>query len=124
MSMDTNTKGVSFEVFDGTYKQLLEASIQDGLIAVGEQALADSNFYVREDQSDLKRSAEIRRNGKVVNLTYNTPYAKRVYYTGKPSHDKNMNASLMWIEKAYNSFKSDWQRIFEKAFAKKMGGAI
>lgn len=124
MSVDTSKKGVSFEVYEVTYEQLLEMAIADGLIGVAEQALTDSNFYVREDQGDLKKSGAFKRAGKVVNLTYNTEYAKRVYYTGEPSHDKNMNASLMWIEKAYNSFKADWQKIFEKAFARKMGNTV
>lgn len=119
---DNSNKNVSFEVYEMTYKQALNEAMLDGLMAVGEQALADSIFYVREDQGDLKRSGEFKLAGKSVNLTYNEEYAAATYYTGKPSKDKNPNASLMWIEKAYNSFKDDWQRIFEKAFGTKLGG--
>lgn len=66
----------------------------------------DCNVYVRRQSGDLARSADIEDGGKKV--TWNTPYAKKVYYTGTPRTDVNPNASLRWCEKAIRRFKSEW----------------
>lgn len=114
--------GVSFNVSKALYKKALENATDEGLFAVGEQAKADSNYFVRVDQGQLKESADVQQTADGVELTYNTDYAEEVYYTGSPSKDVNPHASLMWIEAAYNKFKDDWQKIFEKAFVRKLGG--
>ena len=49
---------------------------------------------------------------------WDTPYAKRRYYTGTPSKDKNQNASLQWVKKGVNTYKkelgsSSAERLFE-----------
>lgn len=66
----------------------------------------DCNVYVRMQSGDLARSADIEDGGKKV--TWNTPYAKKVYYTGTPRININPSASLRWCEKAIRRFKSDW----------------
>lgn len=66
----------------------------------------DCNTYVRMQSGDLARSADIEDGGK--KITWNTPYAKRVYYTGTPRTDVNPSASLRWGEKAIRQHKSEW----------------
>ena len=114
--------GVVFDVNTALYKATLEMASAEGTIAVAEQALTDSNYFVRVDQGDLKQSADAQREGNNANLTYNTSYAADVYYTGTPSHDVNPNATLMWIETAYKKFKNDWNAIMQKAFNRRLGG--
>lgn len=114
--------GVVFDVNTALYKSTLEMASAEGTIAVAEQARTDSNYFVREDQSTLKQSADVEREGNNAALTYNTSYAAEVYMTGTPSHDVNPNATLMWIETAYKKFKNDWNAIMQKAFNRRLGG--
>lgn len=113
--------GVTFDVYTAIYKMSLEQASAEGTIAVAEQAQADSNYFVRVDQGDLKQSAHTEREGNNATLTYNEPYAATTYYTGKPSRDINPNASLMWIETAYKKYKNDWNAIMQKAFNRRLG---
>ena len=91
------------------------------IYAVAEQALKDCNVFCRQDQGVLissSYSASVPQEGKLI---WNTPYAKRVYYTGRPSHDVNPHASLMWCEVARNVFGDDWDKIAQKAYTGGMG---
>ena len=112
---------MNFQVNRAFYKALLENSTEAGLVALGEQALTDSNEFVRVYEGDLKKSGRVERDGKDVMVTYNTPYAKRVYYTGRPSHAVNPNAVLQWIHHAQKVHGSDWLRIMTKSFSERMG---
>ena len=114
--------GVTFDVYTALYKMSLEQATAEGTIAVAEQAKTDSNYFVREDQSTTKQSAHVERSGVNAELTYNTEYSAEIYYTGKPSHDVNPHAELMWIEAAYKKFKHDWNAIMQKAFGRRLGG--
>ena len=115
--------------------------------AVAEQALADCNYFARQDQNILRASAATNSNisgeyppkssatpeeleilnsaeGSDIpkgNLVWDTPYARKMYYTGTPSKDNNPNASLIWCEKAQAEFGEDWKKIGQKSFAKGMG---
>lgn len=94
----------------------------DGMIpAVSEQAHEDCNYFARKYQGTMILSSETASDFKKGELVWNTPYAKKVYYTGTPSQDANPNASLMWCEKAYDTFGGKWQKIAQKAFAEGMG---
>lgn len=108
---------MNFSVNRTLYKRLLENGTREGLLAVGEQALADSNEFVRIDQGQLKESGRFDLVGGDVELSYNTPYAKRVYYTGNPSRAVNANATLQWMHKAKKTYGADWLKIMNKSFA-------
>ena len=101
--------------FQHPSKREIEELFELGLFAAQEQILTDCNNYAREDQGLLKDSESAKRNGMELEVSWNTPYAKRVYYTGKPSHDKNPNASLQWAEVAANNPSKEWAQIIEKA---------
>ena len=107
----------SFIVNQAKYKALLESATEAGLDALAEQALADSNEYVKVDQGVLRASGKVERNGAEISLSYNTPYAKAQYFTGRPSTDVNGQASLMWMHKAQRVHGADWLKILKKAFA-------
>lgn len=106
-----------FTVNQAKYKSLLENATEAGLDAMAEQSLADSNEYVKVDQGTLRASGKVERKGTEISLSYNTPYAKRQYFTGRPSADVNGQASIMWMHKAQRVHGADWLKILKKAFA-------
>lgn len=89
--------------------------------AVTEAVIEYGNIYVREDQGALKDSALISSRPKEGLAIWDTPYAKKVYFTGTPSKDINPEASLMWAEKGVNLHKEKLDKIAQNAFEKGMG---
>ena len=116
--------------------------------AVGEQALADCQEYVPQDQNVLRATAAINtslsgrykpdkklplekqailssaegsdlKKGRIV---WDTPYAKKRYHVGAPSHDKNKKASILWCEVAKNKHLTDWKKIAQKSFTRGFNG--
>lgn len=94
--------------------KIVENAFNLALFALREQALTDCNYYVRKHIGTLGDTAFTRVDGMTLSVIWDQPYARRVYYTGTPSTDKNPNASLMWAEKAAAQFKGDWQKILQK----------
>ncbi len=130
----------------GKIKAKVTAGTQAMKIAVTESVVEYGNIFVREDQGVLAASALIGttlpdtvnrtgwsaedkknyssakgsdpENGKAV---WDTPYAKRVYYTGTPSKDKNPDASLMWAQKGVDTYKKELDAVAQNAFEKGLG---
>lgn len=102
-------------------KARIKAGIDKMIPAVTEQALADCNYFAKRDQGTLIESSETASDIQNGELVWNTPYAKKQYYTGTPSKDVNPNASLMWCEKAKDTYGGDWQKIAQKQFEEGMG---
>ena len=94
----------------------LKGAMDKAIIPAAEQALTDCNLYCRFDTGALRASSETVSDTARGILVWNTPYARRVYYTGTPSTEKNALASLQWCEKAYDNHGEDWRRIAQKAF--------
>lgn len=99
----------------------IKAGVKRLVPAVAEQALADCNFFARRDQGTMIESSETASDIQKGELVWNTPYAKRVYYTGTPSKDVNPNASLMWCEKAHDTYGAEWEKVAQKQFEEGMG---
>ena len=95
-------------------QEVVDNAIAKALFALQEQALGDCNYFCRQDQGTLIDSSRAKQTGLNLELSWNTPYARRVYYTGRPSKNVNPNASLQWAELAKNTFGGEWQRILEK----------
>lgn len=89
--------------------------------AVTEAVIQYGNIFVREDQGVLKNSALISSRPQEGKAVWDTPYAKKVYYTGTPVTDVNPDASLMWVEKGVNTYKKELDQIAQKNFAEGMG---
>ncbi|MDO4174552.1 MAG: minor capsid protein [Eubacteriales bacterium] len=79
-----------------------------------QQIIKDSNIYCRQDQGTLIASSMIASQPSKGLAVWDTPYAKRVYYTGNPCKDINPNASLMWYERAKQRKKKNWLLLVEK----------
>ena len=106
-------KGFTFIPAD---KKVVDDAFNRALYAAKEQIITDCNFYVRVWTGAMKATSQteslVRDN--TLSVIWDTPYARRVYYTGTPSTDRNQNASLMWAEKAAKRFGHEWQMILEK----------
>ena len=102
-------------------KARIKAGIDKMIPAVAEQALADCNYFAKRDQGTLIESSETSSDIQNGELVWNTPYAKKQYYSGTPSKDVNPNASLMWCEKAHDTYGADWEKIAQKQFEEGMG---
>lgn len=101
-------------IFEAAKKEQIDKAFNKALFAAREQILTDCNYFIRVDQGILRDSAKTAVDGDTLTITYDTPYARRVYYTGTPSTDKNIHASLQWCEVAKEQFGKDWVKILEK----------
>lgn len=70
---------------------------------------ADTNEYVRFDQGQLKQSSYSASQLSQGRIIWNTPYARRVYYTGKPRRVMNPNAAILWCEEAKHRHLKAWR---------------
>ena len=86
----------------------LRARWQKALPQVAAQVLSDCNLYARDATGRLIQSSRAASNLATGTLVWNTPYARRVYYTGAPSHAHNPAASLRWCEKAKALHAKAW----------------
>ncbi|NCB06473.1 MAG: hypothetical protein EOM69_13250, partial [Clostridia bacterium] len=91
---------VNLSVNPAALLQALRNRWQTALPQVAAQVLNDCNRYARDDTGALIQSSRAASSLATGKLVWNTPYARRVYYTGTPSHTRNAAASLRWCEKA------------------------
>lgn len=94
---------------------------KDSMPELSMQILKDCNYYCRQDQGQLIKSAKIHSDFQKGLLVWSTEYARKVYFTGHPSSDVNRNASLMWCRVAKNKHSDEWEEIGQKLFTKGMG---
>lgn len=90
----------------------LRAKAEEALPQVSEVILQDCNVYVRMQSGTLAQSARLEDGGH--RITWNTKYAKRVYYTGTPRTNRNASASLMWCERAKAANEGKWQELLQR----------
>lgn len=107
-----------------TNKSLIKKRITDGLntmiAPLTQQVIKDSNYYCRQDQGTLIASSQMASEPERGLAVWDTPYAKKAYYTGTPSHDVNANAELMWCEKAKSEHQGDWDDAAQANFERGM----
>lgn len=84
------------------------------MFKVTTQALKDSNRYARRQSGELIKSSLIATDYENGLLVWNTPYAKRVYWTGTPLGNKNPKARLMWAHFAKTQHNKTWLKIAQK----------
>ena len=135
--------GVKIDINTTQIMSKIKAGAEAATIAVTEAVIEYGNIFVREDQGVLMASSLIwtslsdttsksgwnkedfenyaaatgskPKQGKAI---WDTPYAKRVYYTGTPSKDKNPDASLQWVEKGVATYRKELDMIADKAAKK------
>lgn len=106
--------------FEAVKESKIKNAFELALFAAKEQIQTDCNFYVRVDQGTLRDSAQSSVSDDTLTITWSTPYAKRVYYTGTPSKVPNPNASLMWAAVAERKHGKEWRKILEKGMGENL----
>ena len=100
--------------FTPATKEGLERAINLSLKLNADTFKDDCNYYCKMDTGRLIDSSYTEVDGTVCNVIWDTPYAKKQYYTGQPSKDRNANASLQWAEKAHRKYGDQWAKLIEK----------
>lgn len=86
------------------------------LEAVGQQALKNMADSVPYDSGELYRSGIMKSQVDSLTLTWDTPYAKRMYYGVNLnfSKDHSSRAQAMWAHKDWDIHKGQYTGIIEK----------
>lgn len=92
----------------------VKAANEKALELVTGQFIKDANEYCPVDTETLRRSAITASKPKEGLAIWDTPYAKKRYYTGAPSRDRNPKASIMWAQKAMDGNKKTYQDTWQK----------
>jgi len=95
-------------------KERIAKDVSKMTFQVTTQALKDSNKYARRQSGELVKSSLTATDYKNGLLVWNTPYAKRVYWTGNPLGNKNPKARLMWADYAKKKHNKMWLKIAQK----------
>ena len=97
-------------------KARIDGAMQPAIAALTEQVIADSNEFCRVDTGALADSTLRASEPQKGRAVWDTPYARRAYFTGSPSRDKNPSAALMWVEKARSQYGNEWEKLANKQF--------
>ena len=91
----------------------LEKSKRLSRIALTEQVVKDSNYYIPKDTGNLEGSSLANSDYEAGQAVWATPYARRLYYNPEYnfSTDVNPNASGLWFERAKDERINEWERI-------------
>ena len=108
--------GLTFEVKSSLNEGAIKSDIEDGLkraqAPLDAAVLADSNFFVPIKTGTLQKSGIINTRIGSGEVTWRTPYARRLYYEyKKPAHQANPNACAKWFEAAKARWLEKWTRI-------------
>lgn len=99
----------------------IEAANQHATVVMGQQMLADSNYYCKLDQGMLIDSS-LDSDLESGVISWDTIYAQLQYYLESAHTDKNPNAQMMWWHKAKDIHDKQWVSIYGKDFNKTMKG--
>lgn len=91
----------------------LERSKRLSRIALTEQVVKDSNYYIPKDIGNLEGSSLANSDYEAGEAVWATPYARRLYYNPQFnfSTDVNPNAGGLWFERAKAERTREWERI-------------
>jgi len=92
----------------------MQARQKDAMPILSKQVLDDCNRYARDDTGRLIQSAYGASDFAGGRLIWRTAYARRVYYTGRPSTRVNGAASLRWCEKAKATHLAQWESLAQR----------
>ncbi len=92
----------------------IKARCQKAQEVISSEFLKDANKYARHDSGEMIESSQRSSDLKKGIIRWDTPYARKVYYLGTPSKDRNPNASLQWARKAHLENRKKYKEIIEK----------
>jgi len=81
---------------------------------------------VPKDTGNLEESAKTGAEGNKGYISYNTPYARRLYYHPEYNfrQDKNPNAQGRWMDSFIYGPKKDWLAKVYGEFLKRLSGGV
>lgn len=81
---------------------------------------------VPKDTGNLEESAKTGVEGNKGYISYNTPYARRLYYHPEYNfrQDKNPNAQGRWLDSFIYGLKKDWLAKAYGEFLKRLSGGV
>lgn len=96
----------------------IDQAVQKAQVVLDEQVLKDSNIFIPMDTTELRNSSIRATKVGSGTVTWDTPYARRLYWNPQYnfSKDKNPNARGLWFEEAKARWGVDWERIAQKEF--------
>ncbi len=108
------TVNVKVEFDDKKLTRKIEKASDEAMAVVMNEALKDANNYARMDTGEMIRSSIRASEPEKGRLVWDTPYAKKVYYAGRPAHDSNPNARLLWAHFAYTQHRDKYIKMLSK----------
>lgn len=96
------------EINKGVIMARIHGKASAGMYKLAAMIRADCNRFVRVDKGTMRASSYTASELTKGRIVWQTPYVRRVYFTGTPSRDINPQASLLWCEKAKKYYLSDW----------------
>ena len=106
--------GVKITFDKSNLSMRIKGANQKSQTVISNELLKDSNYYAKKDSGELIESSIRASNPEEGLLIWDTPYAKRQYYTGKASKDSNPNATKMWGHKAIRKNKKKYIKIGQR----------
>ena len=108
--------GLTFDAKVSLNAGAIKSDIEDGLkraqAPLDAVVLADSNFFVPIKTGTLQKSGIINTRIGSGEVTWRTPYARRLYYEyKKPAHQANPNACAKWFEAAKARWLDKWVKL-------------
>ncbi|REK58979.1 MAG: minor capsid protein [Geobacillus sp.] len=96
----------------------IDNAISKAQLALDEQVLKDSNYFIPKDTGELERSSLRHSRLGEGHIEWNTPYARRLYYNPQYnfSKDVNPNARGLWFEEAKALHYPEWVKIAQQTF--------
>lgn len=104
-----NTKTVLDEA---AIKARVEENLRKAQAPLDAMVLQDSNYFVPLKTGTLQKSGIINTRIGSGEVTWRTPYARRLYYEyKKPAHQANPNACAKWFEAAKARWLDKWVKL-------------
>ena len=102
----------------GAIVKRVQSASDCAIFATSKQALKDSNYYCKQDQSGLINSSQIHSDLEHGKMVWKTPYARRQYYLNATRTIVNRRARKMWAHVAAAEHKNDWLAVYRATLKK------
>lgn len=98
----------------------IQKAVDKAQVVLDEQVLKDSNYYIPMDTHNLEMSGVRSTEVGSGLVTWDTPYARRLYYNPQYdfSKDQNPNAQGLWFEQAKATRRTEWEKAAQAEFDK------
>ncbi len=94
----------------------IRSAVSNALAVTSSKALDDCNMYCKLDSGELIDSSYAASDIDNGVLIWDMPYAKRQYYLGTPSLEKNPDAHILWADYAASVHYYEWLEFFTQQF--------